>query len=99
MKMSNEFVCCERCFETLAKRSTKAAKIWIDLCQSYMNIPGLFSVEGQTEQVRILETLGFVITTDCSDDVYSNYIILKVNGHHKDAYGENYFCIKDGRHA
>lgn len=100
MKMRNEFTCCDRCFETLQKRSAKAAKIWMNLCQSYMEIPGLFSVEGNSPQIRILETLGFITTTDCSDDVYSDYIILRVNGHRKDFYGEDCFCIsKDGRHA
>ena len=94
MKMSREFVCCEKCFEILGRCNVRAAKAWMEVCACYMNHPGVFIVDHEVEELTILDQHGFVTTTDDLQNIR-----IKVNGYLTDYYGQHYFCIKDGQHA
>lgn len=86
MKMSKPGLCCDQCFELLAKRSTKAARLWIDLCeiQSTCSIFGLRIEDNPL--LQLLEVLQFITTTDVM-----NLIIVKVHGQKEDGLGP-FFC-------
>jgi hypothetical protein len=87
MKMSKPAVCCDSCFEKIANRSTSAARLWLDLCDLEIASQGLFGLKIKDSSVlRILELLGFILTTDSS-----NVLMVKVNGKKTDAMG-TYFC-------
>ncbi len=94
MKMSRYFVCCEQCFEAIGKRNTKAAKAWMEICAAGMTSGEIFSsTTRETPEVRALELMGFIVTTDRGDS-----IAIKVKGHMKGLNGDHFFCLKGGRH-
>jgi hypothetical protein len=86
MKISNSGICCNECFDLIARKSTLSAKLWIDLCDLYLksNVFGLRSKD--FKELRILELLEFIITTETSD-----FILVKVLGQCVDHQGV-YFC-------
>lgn len=79
-------LCCDECFDLLAKRSTVAAKLWLDLCeiQEKCRIFGLRIEE--SAHLQLLEHLGFIITTDAE-----GLTVIKVFGKEEDSLG-NFFC-------
>lgn len=86
MLMSKPGLCCDECFDLLAKRSTVAARLWLDLCaiQSSCSIFGLKIDDNPPMQ--LLEYLGFITTTDMP-----NLIVVKVRGKEEDGLG-SFFC-------
>ena len=86
MEMSKPGICCDGCFTLLAKRSTNASKLWLDLCEVQItcNIFGLRTDDNP--HFHLLETLGFITTTETSD-----LIIFRVNGMEQDGLGA-FFC-------
>ena len=88
------FMCCEKCFQILGRKSTDAAKIWMDICAVSLNVQrDVVSIEGYDKEVRVLEKNGFVISTELDYGMY-----VKVKGHYETTTGEHYFCSRDGRH-
>lgn len=86
MKMSKPGLCCDRCFELLAKRSTNAAKLWLDLCEIQSTCQ-IFALKIEDDAYfQLLETLRFITTTD-----FYNVMIVKVHGQEYDALGP-FFC-------
>lgn len=88
MQMSESFLCCDACFERLAKISVKAAKLWIDLCAIYTYEEGVFHVVFDDDEGHFvtLERLGYIITTDIDKGV-----VVNVSGQRFDHIGE-YYC-------
>lgn len=87
MKMSKPGLCCDSCFGLIAKRSTSAAKLWLDLCDLEITCGSLFGLKSSDfPTLRLLEILGFVLTTDTPQ-----IIIVRVKGKRHDAMG-TYFC-------
>lgn len=86
MKMSKPGLCCDECFALIAKRSTPAARWWLDLChiQETCSIFGLAIPDNQI--LQLLEQLGFITTTETM-----NMIVVKVHGREEDALG-TFFC-------
>lgn len=86
MEMSKPGLCCESCFEIIAKYNTHTAALWLDLCELQLHSPvfGLWTEE--CEELRLLEILGFIVTTETP-----NIIIVKVKGERCDNQGP-YFC-------
>jgi len=78
----------------IGKKSTNAAKLWMDLCAIRLSTSEVFTLETQdTPELRALELMGFVVSSDkCSG------IAIKIKGHCSTYDGENLFCIKEGRH-
>ncbi len=88
MKMTNDaFLCCDECFANAAKRSTKAAKLWIDLCAYYVYSEGVFGFRADDmPELRMLEMMGYIITVD-----YDRGVMVQVWGLSMDEQGI-YFC-------
>jgi hypothetical protein len=85
--MSSPGVCCDECFVRIAKVSTKAARLWLELCEAQKDhgVFGLVSNDSNASLV-ILERMGFLVTRDVKD-----IILVKVSGQ-LDDQGEFYFC-------
>jgi len=90
MKMSDAFLCCDSCFHELAIKSSRAAKLWIDLCAIYCKSEGNFGllVEEESEllSIRMLETLGYLVSVE--NEVG---LVIHINGQENDDSGV-YFC-------
>jgi hypothetical protein len=87
MKMSEAFLCCDSCFALLAQQSTKAAKLWMDLCSIYNEERHPFGlIMDESPHFRMLELQGFITTTETD-----MMIKVKVHGLHNDEQGI-YFC-------
>lgn len=92
--MSKYFICCEKCFETIGKRNTRAAKLWMDFCAAILEYGKVILIQSPDfPELRVLETMGFLVSTE-----HSNSLAVKVNGHMNSEDGENFFCAKEGRH-
>jgi hypothetical protein len=87
MKMSKPGLCCDDCFALLAKTNTKAARLWMDLCEAQRRY-GVFGLvtSDTTPSLLLLERMGFIITTDTRD-----LIVVKVRGEQDDQDGF-FFC-------
>lgn len=86
MRMDKPGVCCGQCFELIARIDTSAAKLWLDLCELRMHSTIFGIITDDTPDLRLLESLGFILTTETS-----TIIFIKVLGHQKDAL-ESFFC-------
>lgn len=86
MKMSNPKLCCDDCFELIAKRNTTAAKWWLDLC-SIQDLHSIFGLKIlDNEFLQLLEHLRFITTTETQE-----LIVVKVHGKKTDSLG-SFFC-------
>jgi hypothetical protein len=86
MKMSKPGLCCDECFDLLAKRSPRAARLWLDLCE-IQNTCALFGLKiHDNELLQLLEILSFITTTDTKE-----VIVVKVHGKVEDTLG-SFFC-------
>lgn len=85
--MSKPGLCCERCFKSIAKNSTNAARLWLDLC-SIQETCSIFGIRLIDESVSLenLEHMGFITTTDIEE-----LIVVKVHGKQEDPQGV-FFC-------
>ncbi len=94
MKMSNKyFVCCEECFENIGKRSTAAARLWMDLCALDCQY-GLTNLKGHDNPaLRTLEMSGYVLTTD-----KPKHVCIQLRGRMETEDGQPFFCSKEGLH-
>lgn len=93
MKMTKYFICCEKCFETAAKRSSNAAKLWMDFCAIKLQEGEVLCLQKNFPELRTLESLGFLVSTDLEDS-----IAVRIKGHMTTEDGEHFFCIKEGCH-
>ncbi len=86
MKMSKPGLCCEKCFAKIAKRNTKAARIWLNLCeiQKTSSVFGIYMPD--IPEFRVLEKLGFITSTETNE-----MILIKVHGKKVDSLGL-FFC-------
>ncbi len=94
MKMSSKyFVCCADCFESIGKRSTSAARLWMDLCALECQY-GLVNLKGVDNPcLRTLEHLGFLTTTD-----RPKHVTIRLKGRMVTEEGQPFFCCKEGLH-
>lgn len=88
MLMSKKYACCHKCFAYIAKQSTIAAKLWLDLCILETRSLQKHSFHSQIENdaVRILEINGYIVTHEDDQE-----IIIKVLCQQEDEQGI-YFC-------
>ncbi len=95
MEMSRYFICCNQCFETIGRRNTNAARLWMDFCAAKLKCGEIIELEmSDFPELRVLENLGFVVSTD-----RQNTIAIRVNGHMSNQDGEHFFCVKEGQHG
>lgn len=75
-------VCCNQCFESIAREDTLAARAWLDLCAcASRSFNGLMWFKEQNapsyiNAFRLLERLGYIASVDGLEAVK-----VKVNGH------------------
>jgi hypothetical protein len=94
MPASNYFICCEQCFEAIGRRNTNAARLWMDLCAMRLATSEVFTLKtSDFPELRILETLGFVVSTEKPQS-----LAIRLKGHMNTVGGEDFFCVKAGRH-
>ena len=89
----NYFICCERCFESIALISPRAAKLWMDFCAYHLELGIVALDEKKLPEVELLESLGFLLTTDTDD-----LTLIRVEGEMKTEEGEPFFCKNNGLH-
>ncbi len=96
--MTKYFICCEKCFEVVGKKSTKAARLWMELCAFQMNSGEIMCLSNcdwnEFDELFILESLGYLVSTETEEDVS-----FKLNGHLKTEDDEHFFCVKEGIHV
>ena len=88
MTMSKQGECCDDCFEKIARENTTAARMWLELCNIYMNTPmfGL-TLNHDNDKTRLLEHLGYITTTETPE-----MMLVKVHGC-REMGDEVFFCI------
>jgi hypothetical protein len=86
MKMSKPGLCCDSCFEMIAQESTRAARLWLDLCELQLHSRIFGLLINDEISIRILETMGFILTTETP-----HMIVVKVNGFSTQEDG-SFFC-------
>ena len=96
-------VCCNQCFTRIAKKDTKAARLWSDICAFFVKLDGNFilresKVPWVIPQFKLLEKLGYILTADSEDGVkvrVNGYDVLEMEDHpdYKDT-----FCLDREAH-
>lgn len=83
--MMNKVICCDECFASIGKRSTSAAKMWLELCALKVE-SGVFGLRtNDLPETRVLEVMGFITTSEFLNGEEGMFV--KVNGEK-----HNYFC-------
>ena len=86
--MKNKVSFCEKCFESIGKKNTAAARIWTDLCLLHVKHRSVLVLKCQDfEELRLLELLEFVTSTEKSCTLH-----VKVHGERHDEEG-TFFCL------
>lgn len=93
MNSNKYFICCEKCFETIGRTNTRAARIWMDFCAMYLE-NGLFGLDFDFGEIGVLERLGFLVSYENPD----SSLAIRVKGHMNSVTGEHFFCVKEGCH-
>lgn len=88
MTTEKYYICCEKCLETIAKHSTSAAKFWMDLCSCHKENGPLVFMYNESDEVKELEKLGFLISTETK-----NGLLVQAVGTIC-TKGEVFFCAK-----
>lgn len=86
LKENFNVICCDLCFEKIGKKSPKAARLWLDLCDLHEYYKGVFSIAKFTNpELKQLENLGFLVTHENEHN-----LLVKMEGYH--ASPCVYFC-------
>lgn len=94
MKMAKYFICCEQCLENIARNSTNAARIWMDLCAINVKKGNPFPLLTiDFPELRALEQMGFIVTTD-----QNGKLMIRLNGRCLTDDGYDFFCLRHGDH-
>lgn len=84
--------CCEKCFEVVAKQSTGAAKLWLDLCEYAITFKiNVVKIEEPNNvhlefYLKLIEREGLIVSIDTDEA-----LIIKLNSF------DEIFC-KKGKH-
>lgn len=87
-------VICQKCYDTIAKRSEHAAELWQQACVIAMNSEESLMIK-DCRQLKILEQMGFIRTTDLFD---YEYVSVNILGLDKPYLKKNMFCINKAHH-
>ena len=86
-------LCCDQCFADIAKRSTNAARLWLDLCECCQEADLLVLSGYDTPEIRVLENLGYLLSTETADE-----ILIQMNGLMETQEG-SHFCCWEEKHG
>ena len=97
--MSKYQMCCPECLEDIARNSTAAGKLWMELCAYQMRAGEYFRIVMlEYDSLQKLEQLGYVLTTEeCRLNDVQHEILIKINGFTYLKNGSEYFCR--GKHG
>lgn len=87
MKMTEYEACCEKCLQRIGNESPNAARFWMDLCRSYDVEKDSITLAHDIPEIRSLENLGFLVSTERNRNV-----VAKLCGIHL-AGNEKFFCL------
>lgn len=90
--MKNKISCCDLCFDEIARKSSAAACLWLDLCSFGQNL--LVLNGNDTPQIRWLEILGYLRSTETA-----NQILIQLEGYSETEDGDPYFCCWEEKHG
>lgn len=84
--MSKSGLCCDECYQLIARRSAFAADLWLNLCEvkSRSEVFGLKLEENA--HIQLLENLGYITTTETKE-----LTLFKVHFMSRDPLG-TFFC-------
>ncbi len=88
MNQSKPIVGCEKCFEKIGRCSTASAKIWLMIIEK-AHVSDVFCYTENDlydAQFRLLENMGFLISTDVRD-----HVEFKLLGRQYESDGDYYF--------
>ncbi len=85
-------ICCNQCFENIAKKDTKAARLWLDLCSYRAKVSSNFflkewMVPEEVPSILNLEILGFISTLDAKEGV-----CVRVEGYESMSFCSSLSC-------
>jgi len=83
--MKSDLKVCDECFARICKLSAGAGRLWMDICTMTEGHLILALKSDEFEELRILEMLGHIVTTDKRE-----HIMIRVLGH-----PATYFCNGD----
>lgn len=94
MKFKKPTCFCEKCVEKLARKSTSLVRVWIEICDSYMEyfLPLIFKeILGDSSCLEFLEKNGFIVTHETS----THLLVRPLGFHQARPSKENidFFCI------
>lgn len=82
-------ICCDLCFESIAKLSPKSARLWLELCDLFVLYQGIFGfAKSANAEVKVLENMGYLVT---HENEYQ--LLVKMIGYHPSPCF--YFCKGD----
>ena len=91
MKMMSDAGCCEKCVAHIARIHTNAARLWLDLCALRLSRGEYVKIRTTDfHEMRLLENLGFVVTTEHPP----HHLIVQIKHLHNED-GEQFFCLKE----
>lgn len=83
---NKKVLCCDFCFEKIAKKNSTAASLWLDLCELQDTCYILGVMVPDNHLLHLLETMGFITTTETED-----MLLMKVHGKEEEYFG-SFFC-------
>ena len=94
-------VCCTQCYNDIARLDAKAARMWLDLCRSFVEAGGILKMRETRvpwciPHFKNLEIMGYVLSADAPE------ILVRVNGYDIIELEENEcletFCMDREKH-
>ncbi len=86
------FACCTTCYEMLQQIGTIEAQVWVKICGGYVE-NGVLYFQHEHHSLKVLETNGFIISTDCEHGIKVLPLGVGTIGS-----GDTCFCPKFGKH-
>ena len=92
---SKYYMCCEKCFEKIARLHGNAARLLMDLCALRLSRGEYVKVRAvDMPELRLLEIEGYV----CSIESPPTHLIINIRGHYINEDGLDSFCLERGSH-
>lgn len=91
MMKNKDFTCCAKCFKKIALAHTNAVRVWLKLCEFSITHGNIFTLNLEDfEELRILELLGFLVSTEKKTGITIKLVGIKHSLTNKHFCGE--FC-------
>lgn len=88
---SKYYISCPKCMENIAKKNTRAAKFWMDLCGLKLQMGDILQFETSSDEMILLEKMGYIVTTEKN----KSKILLKMKGNFYERKSNDVFCLEN----